>query len=90
MLIDDMADTAGTLCVAADMLKDRGAKEVYAFITHGLFSGPAGDRIAKSAIKKLISTDSIPAKEDFKAKLGDKFEQVSLDLLLAEIIRRTY
>lgn len=90
ILIDDMADTCGTLCTAADLLQEQGAKEIYAFITHGLFNGPAGDRIVKSSIKKLIATDSMPVSEEFKAKLGDRFQQVSLDLLLAEIIRRTY
>lgn len=48
IIIDDMVDTAGTLCAAAQALKDKGATDVYAFVTHGIFSGPAGDRIAKS------------------------------------------
>jgi ribose-phosphate pyrophosphokinase len=62
-----MIDTAGTLCEAARVLKDdSGAKEVYAFATHGLFSGPAGDRISKSALKKVITTDSVPLSNDFK------------------------
>ena len=90
ILIDDMADTCGTLCTAADLLKEKGAKDIYAFISHGLFNGPAGDRIEKSSIKKVICTDSMPVKEEFKAKLGERFSQVSLDMLLAEIIRRTY
>ena len=90
ILIDDMIDTAGTLCTAAGMLKESGAKDIYAFATHGLFNGPAGDRINNSAIKKLIVSDSMPIKEEFRAKLGEKFDTVSLDLLLAEIIRRTY
>ena len=48
IIIDDMVDTAGTLCAVAQALKDKGATDVYAFVTHGIFSGPAGDRIAKS------------------------------------------
>ena len=90
ILIDDMIDTAGTLCSAADLLDKNGAKEIYAFATHGLFNGPAGDRIHKSAIKKVITTDSMPVKQAFTEKLGDRYEQVSLDLLLAEIIRRSH
>ena len=90
VIVDDMADTCGTLCASADQLHKAGAKEIYAFITHGLFNGPAGDRIAKSQITKVISTDSMPVSDEFKAKVGDKYEQVSLDLLLAEVIRRTY
>ena len=74
LLIDDMADTCGTLCTAADILEKQGAKEIYAFITHGLFNGPAGDRIAKSPLKKVVSTDSMPVSDDFKAKLGDRYE----------------
>ena len=60
IIVDDMIDTAGTLCSAAKTLKDEGgAKEVYAFAIHGLFSGPAGDRIKNSELKKVITTDSI-------------------------------
>ena len=85
-----MIDTAGTLCAAATALKEKGATDVYAFATHGIFSGPAGDRIAKSDFTKVITTDSMPLTADFKAKVGDKHTSVSLDLLLAEIIRRTH
>ena len=85
-----MIDTAGTLCAAASALKDKGATDVYAFATHGIFSGPAGDRIAKSEFKKVITTDSMPLIEGFKEKVGDKHTTVSLDLLLAEVIRRTH
>lgn len=90
IMVDDMADTAGTLCAGAQALKDKGATDVYAFITHGLFSGPAGDRIAKSVFKKVVSTDSMPLIEGFAEKVGDKHVTVSLDLLLAEVIRRTH
>lgn len=60
IIIDDMIDTAGTLCEAAKILKDKGAKKVYAFASHGLFSGPAAERIRDSAIEKVITTDSMP------------------------------
>lgn len=91
VIVDDMIDTAGTLCTAADLLKNEGgAKEVFAFATHGIFSGAAGDRIAASSLSKVITSDSTLIDPKFKAKVGDKYEQVSLDLLLAEAIRRTH
>lgn len=90
IIVDDMIDTAGTLCAAATALKEKGATDVYAFATHGIFSGPAGDRIAKSDFKKVITTDSMPLTAEFKARVGDKHQTVSLDLLLAEVIRRTH
>ncbi len=75
VIVDDMIDTAGTLCKAAELLKDEGgAKEVYAFATHGSYSGAAGDRIASSkALTKVITTDSMLVSNDFKKKAGDKY-----------------
>ena len=61
IIVDDLCDTAGTLCKAADLLIDHGAKEVHAYISHGVMSGPAQDRITKSAMKSLVITDSIQA-----------------------------
>jgi len=86
-----MVDTAGTLCLAADLLKEKGAKDVIAFMTHGIFSGPAGDRIANSkSLSRVITTDSMKLDPAFKAKVGDKHISISLDLLVAEIIRRNH
>lgn len=59
IIIDDMTDTAGTLCKAATELKNAGAIKVYAFITHGIFSGPAAERIKESDLEKIVSTDSM-------------------------------
>jgi ribose-phosphate pyrophosphokinase len=59
IIIDDMTDTAGTLCKAATELKDKGATKVYAFITHGIFSGPAAERIAKSDLEAVVCTDTM-------------------------------
>ena len=59
IIVDDIVDTAGTLCKAADTLIEAGAKEVYSYITHGVLSGPALDRISKSSMKQLVITDSI-------------------------------
>ena len=67
IIIDDIADTAGTLCKAAELLKDTGAKEVHAYISHGVLSGPAVERITKSVMKSLVITDSIEPTGPVKA-----------------------
>ena len=59
IIVDDMTDTAGTLCKAAAELKDKGAGDVYAFVTHGIFSGPAAQRVKDSALSKIVATDSL-------------------------------
>ncbi len=63
VIVDDICDTAGTLCKAADTLIEAGASEVYSFITHGVLSGPAVERITNSSMKQLVITDSIQATE---------------------------
>jgi len=64
IIVDDMIDTAGTLCKAAEVLMDQGASEVHAYITHGVMSGPAVERITNSVMKSLVITDSIEATEN--------------------------
>lgn len=86
ILVDDIVDTAGTLCTAAEALKDEGAIRVVSYITHPVFSGPAVERIAKSHIDEMVVTDTIPLTEE--AQQCDKITQLSLDRLLAESIRR--
>ena len=86
LLIDDMVDTAGTLCKAADALKEHGAKKVYAYITHPVLSGPAIENIAKSSLDELIVTDTIPLSD--KAANCDRIRQLTISDLLAESIRR--
>jgi len=61
LIVDDIVDTAGTLCKAADVLMENGAKEVHSYITHGVLSGPAVDRITNSIMKNLVITDTIEA-----------------------------
>ncbi|MFD1795569.1 ribose-phosphate pyrophosphokinase [Paracoccus aurantiacus] len=66
IIVDDICDTAGTLCKAAQLLVDHGAKEVHAYITHGVLSGPAVERVQKSVMKSLVITDSINQPEPVK------------------------
>jgi ribose-phosphate pyrophosphokinase len=88
IVIDDMVDTAGTLCAAADGLTKKGARAVYACITHGLLSGPAVERIQRSAIKELIITDSIPPRPDIQA--SPKIRVLSVAQLLGEAVKRIH
>ncbi|MEM9270811.1 MAG: ribose-phosphate diphosphokinase, partial [Pseudomonadota bacterium] len=66
IIVDDIADTAGTLCKAADLLKSEGANEVHAYISHGVLSGPAVERVTSSSLKSLVITDSIEPTVDVK------------------------
>lgn len=86
VLIDDMVDTAGTLCLAAQALKDEGAQRVVAYITHAVLSGGAVERIASSALDELVVTDTIPLAE--AARQCGRIRQLSVAALLAETIRR--
>jgi ribose-phosphate pyrophosphokinase len=86
MLVDDMVDTAGTLCHAAQALKDEGAVRVVAYITHAVLSGAAIDRISKSVLDELVVTDTIPLSD--AAKACSRIRQLSVAGLLAETIRR--
>jgi ribose-phosphate pyrophosphokinase len=86
VLIDDMVDTAGTLCVAAKALKDEGALKVVAYITHAVLSGGAVERVASSSLDELVVTDTIPLSEE--AKQCPRIRQLSVASLLAETIRR--
>ena len=86
ILIDDMIDTAGTLCHAAGALKDRGADSVAAYITHPVLSGPAVSRVADSVLDELVVTDTIPLSEP--ARACATIRQLSTAQLLAETMRR--
>lgn len=87
IIIDDMIDTAGTITQAASALKEAGATEVYACGTHGIFSGPAIERIENSPIKTMIVTDSINLP---KEKRIDKIEMISVSELIGQAIERIY
>jgi len=86
VMIDDMVDTAGTLCLAAQALKDEGAKRVVAYITHPVLSGQAVERIGKSVLDEIVVTDTIPLSA--AAKEVRQIRQLSVAGLLAETIRR--
>ena len=88
VVLDDMIDTAGTLTAACKAIKDEGAKKIFAYATHPVFSGPAIERIVESEIDKVIVTNTIPQSE--AAKASDKIEQVSVSTLIAEAIRRIH
>lgn len=88
MLMDDMVDTAGTLCSGANTLLESGAKEVHACCSHPVLSGPAVDRLNASSIKSLVVTNTIPLQEN--AKSCEKIEVLSVSSLLAEAIRRIH
>jgi ribose-phosphate pyrophosphokinase len=86
VIMDDMIDTAGTLVKAAEVLKERGAKRVYAYCTHAVFSGPAIERILKSELDEVVITNTIPLNDGGKACA--KIRQLSVAFLFAETIRR--
>jgi len=86
ILIDDLVDTAGTLCLAAQALKDHGAVKVLAYITHPVLSGKAIERISISALDELVVTDTIPLRGD--ARSCDRIRVLSVAGLLAETMRR--
>ncbi len=88
ILLDDMVDTAGTLCGAAARLKDNGASEVHACCSHAVLSGPAVERLEQSCIKSLVVTNSIPLKG--RATECDKIRVLSVGSLLGEAIRRIH
>ena len=86
VMIDDMVDTAGTLCHAAGALKNQGAVSVAAYITHPVLSGPAVSRITDSQLDEMVVTDTIPLNEE--ARACAKIRQLSVAEMLAETMRR--
>ena len=86
VIVDDICDTAGTLCHAADALKDKGASAVYAYITHPIFSGKADQNITESTIDGIIVTDTVKLSK--KITDTDKIRQITVSEMLAETLRR--
>ena len=87
LIRDDMVDTAGTLCQAAEFLKQRGALEIFGACTHGVLSGNAISRIEKSPIKKMVITDSI---DQTTRPLTKKFEVITCSRMMGETIKRIF
>jgi ribose-phosphate pyrophosphokinase len=88
VILDDMIDTAGTLCKAAQALKEHGADEIHACVTHPVLSGPAISRIKESVLKSLVVTNTIPLSKE--AQKVDKIKVLSVSALLGEAIRRIH
>lgn len=86
VIVDDMVDTAGTLCKAATLMREKGASSVRAYISHPVMSGPATERIAESALDELVVSDSIP----YVGTAGGKLRVVSVAPLLATVIKNIH
>ena len=88
IIVDDLVDTAGTLCAAARAVMDHGARSVYACASHGVLSGPAVERIAASPLQEFIITDSIPPRAEVKA--SSKIRVLPVARLLGEAVKRIH
>lgn len=88
ILVDDMADTCGTICLAADKLVEAGAHKVYAICVHGIFSGPALNRLNASKFEAVVVTNTIP--QDKNMEQCSKIKVIDISMILAEAIRRTH
>jgi ribose-phosphate pyrophosphokinase len=88
VLIDDMADTCGTIVQAAQKLVDDGAKKIYAILTHGIFSGEAIDRINSSHFEAIVVTNTIPQERNMMA--CNKIQVIDVSMMFAEAVRRTH
>ena len=79
IIVDDMADTCGTLVKAADVVMEHGAREAIAIVTHGILSGDAIEKLTKSkGLKKLVITNTVPLDEEKKKRLGDRIEVIDI------------
>jgi len=88
ILVDDMADTCGTVCLAADKLMQAGATKIYAILTHGIFSGPALSRINNACFEAVVVTNSIP--QDKHMQECQKIQCIDVSMMFAEAVRRTH
>lgn len=85
IVVDDICDTGGSLVAGCELLKEKGAKEIYSAITHGVFSGNAAEKIENSPIKEMVVTNTIPLSEEFKAKTK-KVTSLSIAWMLSKIV----
>ena len=89
LMVDDMITTAGSVCEAARVLKERGAADVYVTAAHAVLCGPATERLLDSPIKKIVVTDTVPLNPQAQ-QLGDRIEVLTAAGLLAEAVRRIH
>jgi len=88
LMCDDIIATAGTICSAAKLVKQRGAKDIYVGATHGIFAGPALERLAEAPIKEIVVTDTIPLTDE--AKKFDRIKVLTVSNMLGEAIKRIH
>jgi ribose-phosphate pyrophosphokinase len=88
ILVDDMADTCGTLCLAASNLAEAGVEKVYAIVTHGILSGTALSAVTNSALEKLIVSNTLP--QEGNQAVCSKIEVIDIGNVLGEVIRRSH
>jgi len=88
ILVDDMADTCGTICLAASKLLESGATKIYAILTHGIFSGPALERINNACFEAVVVTNTL--RQDQAMKNCDKIQCIDVSMMFAEAVRRTH
>ena len=88
ILVDDMADTCGTLCLAARHLSEAGASRVFGLVTHGILSGNALNVVMESTLEKLVVTNTLPQKDNVAN--CPKIEVIDIGNVLAEVIRRSH
>jgi len=88
ILFDDMADTCGTIVMAANKLLESGATKIYAILTHGIFSGPALERINNSCFEAVVTTNTLS--QDHNMKICDKIQCIDVSMMFAEAVRRTH
>lgn len=88
ILVDDMADTCGTIVMAANKLMESGATKIYAILTHGIFSGPALERINNACFEAVVVTNTLS--QDHNMKTCDKIQCIDVSMMFAEAVRRTH
>jgi ribose-phosphate pyrophosphokinase len=90
IVVDDEVDTAGSLSQAVQLVKENGARDVYAVFVHPVFSDPAVERLSRLPLKEIITTDTVPIPPEKSARLGDRLRVLSVAPLLGEVIRRAH
>ena len=90
IIVDDEVDTAGSICQAVELVKEHGAREVYAVFVHPILSGSAAERIADLPLKSIITTDTVPIPAEKRALMDDRLKVLSVAPLLGEVIRRAH